>query len=74
MAIIYYDFKLLTPDSNRCMVGSGSDRFTKLAIGLLGTAHPRINILDTAVCITIKYTGFSPSFLFPAPCSLLPAP
>ncbi|NEQ87976.1 MAG: hypothetical protein F6K26_50850, partial [Moorea sp. SIO2I5] len=42
--------------------------------GLLGTAHPRINILDTAVCITIKYTGFSPSFLFPAPCSLLPAP
>ncbi|WAN68733.1 hypothetical protein BJP36_40930 [Moorena producens JHB] len=27
-------------------MGSGSGRFTKLAIGLLGTAHPRINMLD----------------------------
>ncbi|NEO03382.1 MAG: hypothetical protein F6K50_51195, partial [Moorea sp. SIO3I7] len=33
----------------------------------------------TAVCITIRYTGFFSlfplsSFLLPAPCSLLPAP
>ncbi|NEO73546.1 hypothetical protein [Moorena sp. SIO3H5] len=66
------------------MVGSGSGRFTKLAIalraryanGLLGTAHPTINLLPFLPIYggLHNYQVHRIFSFFPLPCSLLPGP